>query len=546
MFQTFDRSVEKAATPARLEALRRALGAAGVTGFVVPRADAHQGEYVAPRDERLAWLTGFSGSAGVAIVLAERAALFVDGRYTLQAGEQVVTDLFEIVPVHEVPPPDWLAEALAGGERLACDPWLHGKAEIDRLREATEGAGAALVALPENPIDAIWQDQPPPPAGAVRIHPTELAGEESSAKRARIGTAIAEAGADATIISLPDSLAWLLNIRGSDVAHSPVAHGFGVVRSNGEVDLVMEPDKLSGEVRAHFGNGVALHPPGALAGLIDGIGGRVLLDKRSCPLWFSSRLEATGVDIVWGTDPCILPKACKTAAEIDGMHAAHADDGAAVTCFLHWLETALAAGAPLTEIDVVARLESFRAESPDLYDISFDTIAGSGPNGAIVHYRVSRDSNRTIMPGDLLLVDSGGQYATGTTDITRTVATGDIDPEHRRQFTLVLKGMIAISRLRWPEGLCGRDLDPFARAALWQAGFDYDHGTGHGVGACLNVHEGPQSLSRRGLSPFRPGMILSNEPGHYVEGSHGIRIENLVIVREPEVPDGGSRPDAGV
>ena len=327
--------------------------------------------------------------------------------------------------------------------------------------------------------------------------------------------------------------------------HSPVAHGFAILHADGHVDLAIDPDKLDGTVRTHLGNEVALHSPEALPDLVDGLAGPVLLDRQSCPLWFADRLANRDVEIIWKRDPCVFPKATKNAAELAGMRTAHQRDGAAMVHFLSRLDAALAAGEALTEIDVVNRLEACRAESGDLHDIAFDTIAGSGPNGAIVHYRVTRQTSRTIEPGDLLLVDSGGQYSEGTTDITRTVATGEVSHEQRRHFTLVLKGMIAISRLRWPEGLAGRDLDPLARAALWRAGFDYDHGTGHGVGACLNVHEGPQSLSRRGEVALETGMILSNEPGHYVEGSHGIRIENLVIVTEPSIPEGGARPMLG-
>ncbi|MEM9138820.1 MAG: aminopeptidase P family protein [Pseudomonadota bacterium] len=545
MFQTFDLGVDKAATAGRVAALRAAMAEAGVHGYLIPRADAHQGEYVAPRDERLSWLTGFSGSAGIAVVLTERAALFIDGRYTLQAAEQVDLGVFETVPLHETPPSDWLAGALASGMVLAYDPWLHGKAEIDRIRKAAEGAGAEVKPLNGNLVDRIWEDQPPPPSGAVRVHPDVLSGAASADKRTQAGAAIGEAGAEAAVLSLPDSIAWLLNIRGSDVVHSPVAHGFAILHRDGQVDLAMDPDKISGEVRAHLGNGVSIHAPEALEDVVSSLSGPVLLDQGACPLWFAERLEAAGRDIVWGKDPCTVPKAQKNDAELAGMRAAHIRDGAAMVRFLHWLDTALAMGTSLDEITIVEKLESFRADGSDLYDISFDTICGSGPNGAIVHYRVNRASNRTLTPGELLLVDSGGQYADGTTDITRTLATGQVDPEMARHFTLVLKGMIAVSRLRWPAGLRGRDLDPFARAALWQVGLDYDHGTGHGVGACLNVHEGPQSLSRRGEAVLLPGMILSNEPGYYVTGSHGIRIENLVIIEEATVPDGGTREMLG-
>ncbi len=542
MFQSFDLAADKAATPARVADLRNRLAELGVDGFLVPRADAHQGENVAPRDQRLAWLTGFTGSAGTAIVLRDRAALFVDGRYTLQAADQVETDLFEIVPIHDTPVADWLADALAQGQRLAYDPWLHGRSEIDRIRKA---AKAELVSLPGNPLDAVWEDQPPAPTGSVRVHEIDIAGEEAAAKRARIGSAVEQAGAKAAVLTLPDSIAWLLNIRGSDILRTPVAHGFALLHDDGRVELAINPDKLGGAVRSHLGNEVAIHPPEALSGLIGALQGPVLLDDKSCPLCIAEKLDAAGIEIAWGQDPCILPKARKNLTELEGMRACHVRDGAAMVRFLHWLDSAVAAGEVLTEIDIVMRLEACRAEDPMLEDISFETICGSGPNGAIVHYRVTRDTNRTLVPGELLLVDSGGQYRDGTTDITRTMATGPATDEQRRDFTLVLKGMVAISRARWPAGLAGRDLDPLARAALWRAGLDYDHGTGHGVGACLGVHEGPQNLSRRGTVPLVPGMIVSNEPGCYVTGSHGIRIENLVIVAEPSVPDDGSREMLG-
>jgi Xaa-Pro aminopeptidase len=547
MFQTFDQSTDSSTSPDRVAALRDRLRAGGVHGFIVPRADAHQGETVAPHDERLAFLTGFTGSAGLAIVLADRAALFVDGRYTLQAGDQVDTGLFEIVPMHETPAAKWLEQALGEGQVIAFDPWLHGKAEIDRLTAAVEKRRARLVPLEPNPIDQIWADQPPVPMGAVRIQPESFAGEDPADRRRRIGALIAGKAADAAILTQPDSLAWLLNIRGSDLSHSPVALGFGVLHADGTVALYMEPDKIDGEVLAHLGNEVSVIPP---AGLADGLaamsGKTVLVDQATCPLWVANQLEAASAMLAWGEDPCVKPKALKNPSELAGMRAAHRRDGVAVARFLHWLDQTEVRGEPLTEIDVVTALEGFRADTGQLMDVSFDTICGAGPNGAIVHYRVSRESNRTLRPGELLLVDSGAQYMDGTTDITRTIAIGPVDKTALRPYNLVLKGMIAISRARWPEGITGRDLDPLARIGLWQAGFDYDHGTGHGVGVYLNVHEGPQRLSRRGGEvALEPGMILSNEPGYYSTGHFGIRIENLIAVTEASLPDGGERPMLG-
>ena len=547
MFQTFDQGSDSSASPARVAALRERLRAAGVDGFLVPRADAHQGETVAPHDERLAYLTGFTGSAGLAIVLTGRAALFVDGRYTLQAGNQVDTDLFEVVPEHETSAAAWLERVLGEGEVVAYDPWLHGKAQIDRLAEAAAKRQARLAPLEPNPIDQIWTDQPPAPMGAVRVQPERFAGESAADRRRRIGASIADSGAGAAVLTQPDSLAWLLNIRGSDLPHSPVALGFGVLEADGAVALYMEPDKIDGAVRAHLGNEVCVTRPERLGDDLAAMSGKtVLLDQATCPLWVANRLEAGGAVLAWGEDPCLGPKALKNAAELAGTRAAHRRDGAAMARFLHWLEQTVARGASLTEIDVVGALEGFRVGTGRLMDIAFETICGAGPNGAIVHYRVSRETNRTLLPGELLLVDSGGQYQDGTTDITRTVPIGPVDETAIRPFTLVLKGMIAISRARWPAGLTGRDLDPLAREALWRAGLDYDHGTGHGVGVYLNVHEGPQRISRRGGDvALEPGMILSNEPGYYRPGRFGIRLENLLAVSEPAVPEGGERPMLG-
>ena len=544
MFQNFESGADGSTGPARVALLRARLEAKGLTGFIVPRADAHQGEMVAPRDARLAWLTGFTGSAGVAVVLADRAALFVDGRYTIQAADQVAGDVFEIVPVHKTPVADWLGTALGRNAVLGYDAWLHGQDEIDRLESAAAKAGARLKALSRNPIDKIWEDQPPPPGGAVTIHPADLAGETAEAKRTRLGAGISTAGADAAVLSLPDSLAWLLNIRGSDLSHSPVAQGFGVLHGDGRVDLFMDPDRFGGAEQAHLGNAVTTHTPDALEAYLAGLGGKtLLLDRKTCPVHIARVLTEAGAKIQWGSDPCIAPKASKNEAELAGMRAAHLRDGAAMVRFLRWLDRQKP-DSGVTEIDLVKKLESFR-EKAGCLDISFDTICGSGPHGAIVHYRVTRATDRALVPGEAVLIDSGGQYADGTTDITRTVPWQGVDPEVIRPFTLVLKGMIALSLARWPEGLAGRDLDPLARAALWQAGCDYDHGTGHGVGAYLNVHEGPASISRRGEVALAPGMVLSNEPGYYRAGAFGIRIENLVIVQPPDTPVGGDRPMLG-
>jgi len=543
MFQNFEPPQAGSATAARLGALRDALADAGVEGFLVPRADRHQGETVPAAEERLAWLTGFTGSAGLAVVLPGRAALFVDGRYTLQAERQSGGDALEVVHTRDLSAEDWLAEA-APEAKIGFDPWLHTRAEIDRFDAALRGP---LVALPENPIDRIWEDRPPLPMGAVTVHPESLAGESVAAKRARIGKALGDGAAAAAIITLPDSIAWLLNIRGSDLTHVPVALGFAVLHRDGAVDLYMEPDKIDDAVEAHLGDGVTLHPPDAFGAGLDALSGQtVRVDKRTAALWVSQRLEAAGAEIAWGPDPCLLPKAQKNATELEGMRAAHLRDGAAVTRALAWLDRAAEAGETPSEIEIARRFEAERMATGALLDLSFDTISASAGNGAQAHYRVNRESDRALQPGEIMLVDSGAQYADGTTDITRTVSFGPVREDAIEPYTLVLKGMIALCLARWPEGLAGRDLDALARAALWQAGLDYDHGTGHGVGSYLDVHEGPASISRRsGDVALMPGMVLSNEPGYYRAGAFGIRLEVLVAVTPPEVPRGGERAMLG-
>ncbi|MAS44550.1 MAG: X-Pro aminopeptidase [Rhodobacteraceae bacterium] len=544
MFQNFETQGDRAAGPARLKALRAEMARVGADGFLIPRGDAHMGETVAPRDQRLLWLTGFTGSAGLAIALADRAAICVDGRYTLQVRDQVDGDAFDYVQIETQRPEAWLKAALRPGWKLAYDPWLHGHDGLEALRKAAEEAGAELIAT-DNLIDRIWDDQPAPPMGQVIVQPEDLAGESSAAKRARLGRALEEAGLDAAVITLPDSIAWLLNIRGADVTRMPAPHAFALLRPSGEAQLFVAAAKLTDEVRAHLGNQVEIAEPEALGPALDALkGAQVLVDRASAPVWVSQRLEAAGATLKRGQDPCVLPKARKNAAELDGAREAHRRDGAALARFLRWLELTAPEGG-LTEIDVVQALEGFRRETGLLRDISFDTICGAGPDGAIVHYRVTEATDRRIAPGDLVLVDSGAQYQDGTTDVTRTLATGPIPEGAARAFTLVLRGMIDISRARWPDGLAGRDLDAMARAALWRAGLDYDHGTGHGVGAYLGVHEGPAALSKRSTVPIEPGMILSNEPGYYREGAFGIRIENLLIVTPPSVPDGGEREMLG-
>ena len=530
LFQSFKASTKPSDGPTRLADLRKVLATEELDGFLIPRADAHQGENVPPRDERLAWLTGFTGSAGFCAAMRDQAGVFIDGRYTLQVRDQI--DLEHFTPV-AWPATDlgaWLIAALPKGGIVGFDPWLHGKDQIDKLVTTLKDSGIELRET-DNLVDRIWVDQPAAPKGAIQPHGIEFSGEESTEKRARIAKTLRKAGQKSAVLTLPDSIAWLLNIRGSDIERTPVALAFAVLFDNGTVSVFTDPQKTSPVVLEHLGPDVSIHPPEDFGPMLDRLGSPVRVDKTTAPLWVSNRLNKAGVEIAYGADPCALPKARKNATEIEGARRAHLRDGIAMAELLAWLD-GLGPKPDLTEIDVVTKLEGLRARSNLLVDISFETICGTGPNGAINHYRVNEDSNRTVKTGDLLLVDSGGQYRDGTTDITRTIAIGTPTAEHRQCFTRVLKGMIAISLARWPTGLGGRDLDPLARRALWAAGQDFDHGTGHGVGSFLGVHEGPQRLSRQSTVPFETGMILSNEPGYYREGSFGIRIENLVVVKD--------------
>ncbi|MFV1497160.1 aminopeptidase P family protein [Phaeobacter sp. JH20_02] len=522
MFQTFDVTARPEQGPPRLKALRTELQREGLDGFLVPRSDAHQGEYVAPGDERLAWLTGFTGSAGFCAVLRDVAGVFIDGRYRTQVKQQVA-EVF--TPVHwpEVQLADWLKEQLPTGGRIGYDPWLHSASQMQGL----DLHGFEFVPV-DNLVDRIWQDQPTPPVQPVIAHPLSYAGTSASEKTASLAQELRDAGHSAAVITLPDSIMWLLNIRGSDIAHNPVAHGFAILHADARVDLFMAEEKLTG-VRDHLGADVAVHAPqsflSAAAELAQAKDASVTVDLTTLPRIVADQL---GDALVAAGDPCALPKARKCAAEIAGSAAAHLRDGAAVVETLAWLD-AQPPGS-ITEIDVVKHLEATRRKDPKLRDISFETISGTGPNGAIIHYRVSEDSNAALLDGHLLVLDSGGQYLDGTTDITRTLAIGTPPQEAREAYTRVLQGMIAMSRLRWPKGLAGRDIEAVGRMPLWLAGQDFNHGLGHGVGAFLSVHEGPQRLSRAGTVPLEPGMILSNEPGYYREGAFGIRIENLLVV----------------
>jgi Xaa-Pro aminopeptidase len=531
-FQTFDDPPEAAQAAPRVAALRAELARRGLDGFVVPHADRYQNEYLAPSEERLAWLTGFTGSAGAAVILADRAALFVDGRYTTQARDQVDGALFSIVHLVDTPPGAWIEENLAAGQKLGYDAWLHSAEGAERLAKACASAGAILVATEPNPIDVIWHDRPAPPHGAVVPHDLQFSGEAAAHKLERVRAEIKKLKADAFVVSDPHAVAWTFNIRGSDVAHTPVTLAFAVIPAEGEARLYVDEPKLTDAAKTALAGLAEIKPPAAFVEDLATLGAEhrtVQLDQSAAAHAITQAITGHGGKAPRGTDPVAAMKAIKNDTEIAGSRAAHRRDGAAITTFLAWFDRTAPSGR-LTEIDAVEALETFRRDTGLLKDVSFPTISGSGPNAAIVHYRVTRRTNRMISPGEIYLVDSGAQYEDGTTDITRTVIVGEPTAEMRDRFTRVLKGHIAIARAVFPEGTTGAQLDSFARAPLWAAGLDFDHGTGHGVGSYLSVHEGPARISKLGTTPLKRGMILSNEPGYYKVGAYGIRIENLVLV----------------
>ena len=541
-FQTYENETDAATCAPRLAALREELKRRGLDGFVVPRADEHQGEYVPKRAERLAWLTAFTGSAGAAVVLRDKAAVFVDGRYTLQVRQQTDTSLFEPRDLVEEGPAGWIAKALPKGARLGYDPWLHTQAAIEGLRAAAEKAGGTLVACDSNPIDAVWKDQPDAPTAKAIVHAMNLAGESAESKRTRIAEDVKTQGADAAVITLPDSVCWLLNIRGGDVPHTPFALSFAILNLDGSTDLFMDERKSSPELLQHLGNAVRLRDPKDFPPALDALRGKtVVTDPMTASSAIFDRLTRAGAKIRRAADPVQLPKACKNPVEIEGSRKAHIRDGAALSKFLCWLAREAPRGN-LTEIDAAKTLEGYRAQTGALRDLSFDSISGAGSNGAVVHYRVTNSTNRPIHNNEVFLIDSGGQYPDGTTDVTRTVIVGTPTAEMKDRFTRVLKGHISLATVRFPEGTTGAALDAFARRPLWEAGLDYDHGTGHGVGSYLSVHEGPQNISKRNITqPLKSGMICSNEPGFYKTGEFGIRIENLIVVTEAKAVAGGER-----
>ncbi len=543
MRQSFDIRGGPAIGRANLPKLRAELRRQGLDGVFVPHEDEYQNEYLPEANERLAWATGFTGSAGAALIFSDRAVVFVDGRYTLQAADQLADELFDTAPLPDPGPSGWLAAQRLDGAVIGYDPKLISPNELQSLQTGVEAAGATLRATETNPIDAAWTDRPAQPAAAVSIHDISFAGESAEHKRARIAETLQAAGVDAAVIPSPASIAWLFNIRGGDVACTPLPLGRAVLHADGAAALYLDEAKTSDALRAHLGNGVALRPLKALERDLGDLAGRaVSLDPATASAWFFETLRRAGATVHRAPDPCAVPKACKNEIEIAGAKRAHERDGAALTRFLHWLDTEAQSGE-VTEIEAVEKLEAFREATGGLQDLSFETISGAGPNGAVVHYRVSTATNRPLERGSLFLVDSGGQYLDGTTDVTRTVAIGAPTAEMRRRYTLVLKGHIALSAVRFPPGTAGTHLDVLARAALWGAGLDYDHGTGHGVGAYLGVHEGPQRIAKPwNPAPLQPGMIVSNEPGCYVSGAYGIRIENLQVVT-PSAPIAGGEID---
>jgi len=569
-FQSYEAPPARGSTSERVAQVRRLMAEAGVDALLVPRADEHQGEYVAPAAERLKWLTGFSGSAGLAALTRNAGALLVDGRYVVQAPAQVDTRTFEVLQVPDAKLSDWLGRRLQRGAAVGFDPWLHTAAFVEDLAKALAPKGIRLKALAGNLVDRAWgSERPPPPQAPIVPHPLRYAGKPAEEKIAELQASLRKQGESAVVLTLPDSIAWLFNIRGSDVAHNPVALAFALVPASGKPELFVSPGKISPDARRHLARLARLVPDDRdawqrLAGMgpeqreraarlaeravrkaleqrlgeLARAGKRVRLDPATAAYRLFRKLGEARTKR--GADPCLLPKARKNSVEIEGARAAHRRDAAAVARFLAWLDREAPSGR-LDEITCSRRLEELRHETQALQEISFDTISGAGPNGAIVHYRVTEPTNRRLRPGELYLVDSGAQYLDGTTDITRTIAVGMPTREMQERFTRVLEGHIAIATARFPKGTRGVDLDPFARRALWQAGLDFDHGTGHGVGSYLSVHEGPQSISKRGTTPLEPGMICSNEPGYYKAGAYGIRIENLVLVKEAETPAGGER-----
>ena len=551
MFQTYEPAQGGGESGERIARLRELMARAGVDALLVPHGDEYANEYLPACAQRLAFVTGFTGSAGTAVIAKDSAALFVDGRYILQAPRQVDAKVFEVLQVGKAKLGEWLAKALKPGAVVGFDPKLHPPGTVDDLAEELASKRIKLKPLAGNLVDRLWgRERPAPPLGAVVVHPVKYAGKSAEDKLAELQATLKKDGQDAVVLTFPPSICWLLNIRGSDVAHNPLTLAFAIVPASGKVELFIDPAKLDREAKAHLTPVAKLSAPGSLGERLTALRkvGKTIRLSPAAPIWFHRRLSGGKgggkTRLVRAPDPCILPQARKNATEIKGARAAHKRDGAALALFLAWLDREAQSGPMAGRIDEISasiKLEEVRAGTQALKEISFDTISGAGPNGAIVHYRVNTATNRALKPGELYLVDSGAQYLDGTTDVTRTVAVGRPTREMQERFTLVLKGHIAIATARFPKGTRGIDLDPFARRALWEAGLDFDHGTGHGVGSYLSVHEGPQGISRGAMAALEPGMIVSNEPGYYKKGAYGIRIENLLLVTEPAKVPGGER-----
>jgi Xaa-Pro aminopeptidase len=551
MFQKFDVLSSPDQAASRIASLRADMEATGVDAVAVPRSDEYLGEYVPACAERLAWLTGFTGSAGLVLVLKDQAHIFVDGRYAAQVRAQTDPAIFTYQDLIATPLAQHLAKSGLKGLRLGIDPWTWPTADVERLETALESLGGKLVLLERNPVDAIWQDRPQPPLGTVTIQPLDYAGRPARDKLAMIAEAASDGGADAVILADPSSVAWSFNIRGEDLPSTPHPLSRAIIPANGRPQLFIDKRKTGIEAKAYLTQLADLNPPSSFDEALTALGlsgGKIMVDPAVASHAIPMLIKAAGGTVLTATDPARLPRATKNAAEIASSAAVHRQDGAAMVRFLAWLDDQQPGS--LDEIGAARQLEQFRRDTGEamqmpLKALSFDTISGAGPNAAIMHYRVNTQTNRRVESGEMLLIDSGGQYVGGTTDITRTIAVGDVPEEQKRFFTLVLKGMIAISLLRFPQGTRGLDIDAFARIALWKAGADFAHGTGHGVGSYLSVHEGPQTISRRGVQELLPGMIVSNEPGYYRDGGFGIRIENLVTVHPPRDIPGGDKPMLG-
>ena len=546
MRQSFDETTSPSFGAKHLPLVRAAMAQQGLDGFLVPHEDEHQNEYLPAANDRLAWLTGFTGSAGAGVVMTDRAAVFADGRYTVQVRAQVDAAQFEILDLVEGGVPAYLERAPQGAV-IGYDPRLHSPDALATLKRAAAKAGASLKPIDSNPVDAAWAEaRPAQPQAPVVPHEDRYAGETSASKRKRIGEAVAAAGADAVVLTAPSSIAWLFNVRGGDVIRSPLPLAQAILAANGTAMLFLDPAKVTNELPGWLGDDVTLMTPDTLGQALEGMKGiNVLIDPAQSSAWYFDRLDLVGATVVRGMDPCALPRAAKNAVEIEGSRQAHIRDGAALSRFLHWVDTVAQVELP-DERGVVEALERFREETGALKDLSFDTIAGVGPNAALPHYKPVTRTLRRMEPGSLLLVDGGGQYLDGTTDVTRTMAIGEPSADQRRMFTLVLKAHIAMAVIRFPVGTSGHQLDALARAPMWMAGHDYDHGTGHGVGSYLGVHEGPQRIAKAvNTQSLLTGMILSNEPGYYREGHWGIRIETLQVVTAPEPIPGGERPMHG-